>query len=57
MIGYYRRLKRGEGRGEALRQVQLEMIKSKEHAHPYFWAGFIESGDWKPLDGKESPNP
>ncbi|MGI9107557.1 MAG: tetratricopeptide repeat protein [Pyrinomonadaceae bacterium] len=72
MISYYKCLMAGEGRTEALRQVQLEMIKNKgqvtsgrslqlgekassesaDHSHPYFWAAFIQSGDWRSMDGK-----
>lgn len=49
MIKYYRRLKRGEGRGEALRNVQMEMLRNKALRHPYFWAAFIQSGNWMSL--------
>jgi len=52
MVEYYKRLLRGEGRGEALRQVQLQMLKSKNRNHPYYWASFIQSGEWANLDGK-----
>lgn len=55
MINYYKRLVAGEGRGEALRQVQLEMLR--EYQHPYFWAGFILSGDWRSLSGNDFPTP
>src|SRR6266511_3470982 len=51
MIGYYKALQRGEGRGEGLRRVQLEMIKSKDRRHPFYWAGFIQSGEWANLEG------
>jgi CHAT domain-containing protein len=54
MVSYYRALRRGEGRGEALRQVQLHMLESKDRRHPYYWAGFIQSGEWKSLEGKET---
>ena len=49
MIDFYKRLQSGAGRAEALRQVQLRMIKDGEHEQPYFWAGFILIGDWRPL--------
>jgi CHAT domain-containing protein/Tfp pilus assembly protein PilF len=52
MVDYYRRLKQGKGRGEALRQVQLEMLKDVKSRHPYYWASFIQSGEWANLDGK-----
>jgi CHAT domain-containing protein len=50
MIEYYNLLLSGEGRGEALRKVQLQMLKSPARAHPFYWAAFIQSGDWRRLD-------
>jgi CHAT domain-containing protein/Tfp pilus assembly protein PilF len=52
MIDYYTRLKAGAGRSAALRQVQLRMLANPRYQHPYFWASFIESGEWASLDGK-----
>lgn len=51
MTNYYKGLKAGLGRGEALRQVQLNMLKNKRRQHPYYWASFIQSGEWANLDG------
>ncbi len=50
MIAYYGLLQRGVGRGAALRQVQLQMLKQPLRAHPYYWASFIQSGAWTKLD-------
>jgi CHAT domain-containing protein len=50
MGAYYRRLLAGEGRAEALRQVQLTMLASPQHVHPYYWAAFMLSGAWTPLN-------
>ena len=50
MAAYYRRLEVGEGRGEALRQVQLAMLRDPKTSHPFYWASFIVSGDPGPLD-------
>jgi CHAT domain-containing protein len=52
MVSYYRKLLEGEGRGEALRQVQLEMRKHVSWRHPFYWASFIQSGEWANLDGQ-----
>jgi len=52
MAGYYKRLLNGEGRAEALRQVQLEMLKNPRLRHPFYWASFIQAGEWANLDGK-----
>jgi TonB family protein len=66
MVAYYKRLAADEGRAEALRQVQLGMLRSSkerqveglrelgvttgrgvaDYSHPFFWAAFIQSGDW-----------
>ena len=48
----YERLKKGEGRAEALAATQKEF---RNHSvpglrHPYVWASFLLSGDWRPLD-------
>ena len=52
MVAYYAGLHNGLGRGEALRQAKLSMIKRKVRQHPYYWASFIQSGEWGSLDGK-----
>ncbi|HEU4388473.1 MAG TPA: CHAT domain-containing protein, partial [Blastocatellia bacterium] len=52
MATYYCGLKQGGGRGEALRQVKLRMLKSAAREHPFYWAGFVQSGEWASLDGK-----
>jgi CHAT domain-containing protein len=50
MKAYYAGLKQGQGRGEALRRVKLEMMRQKGMEHPFYWAGFIQSGKWTELD-------
>ncbi len=80
MIEYYRALQQGRGRTEALRQVQIRMLKGissnatdtdrllvakggqseattarkrkRDYSHPYYWASFIQSGEWANLEGK-----
>ncbi|HSS21673.1 MAG TPA: CHAT domain-containing tetratricopeptide repeat protein [Pyrinomonadaceae bacterium] len=52
MTSYYQNLKQGMGRGEALRRVQLEMLKKNPKLHPFYWANFIQSGDWGNLEGR-----
>jgi CHAT domain-containing protein len=46
MKGYYTGLKQGQGRGQALRRVKLEMKRRQGMEHPFYWAGFIQSGKW-----------
>jgi CHAT domain-containing protein len=52
MTDYYSGLKRGFGRGEALRLAQLAMLKRKGRQHPFYWASFIQAGEWANLDGQ-----
>ena len=49
MVDYYQKLKQGVGRSAAARQVQLQMLQDPRYQHPYFWAAFIPSGDWRPM--------
>jgi hypothetical protein len=55
MTSYYARLVKGGGRSEALRQAQIELSRTAGHEHPYYWASFIPSGEWRTLDGQEVP--
>jgi CHAT domain-containing protein/Tfp pilus assembly protein PilF len=50
MAQYYKNLKGGMGRGEALRQVRLDMLKRDPQLHPFYWANFIQSGEWADLE-------
>jgi CHAT domain-containing protein/Tfp pilus assembly protein PilF len=52
MIEYYKGLTQDQGRSEALRQVQLRMLRGKSHSHPYYWASFIQTGEWANVKGK-----
>ena len=52
MVDFYKRLKAGEGRAEAFRHAQLDMLSDKNRSHPYYWASFIQSGAWTDLNGK-----
>jgi tetratricopeptide (TPR) repeat protein len=52
MIGYYQALQAGQGRGAALRQVQRQMLAHPDRQHPFYWASFIQSGEWADLEGK-----
>ena len=49
MAGYYRGVSQGLGRGAALRKVQLSMLRDPQRRHPFYWAAFIQAGDWTPL--------
>lgn len=44
MIDFYQQLKRGARTSEALRTVQLRMLKSRRWSHPRFWGAFVATG-------------
>jgi CHAT domain-containing protein len=50
MVAYYDRLLSGMPRDAALRETQLAFLNTTEYRHPYYWAAFIGSGDWRSLD-------
>ncbi|MBI4749543.1 MAG: CHAT domain-containing protein [Acidobacteria bacterium] len=52
MSGLYQRLKNGEGRSDCLQNTQLQMLRSHRWKHPFYWAAFIQSGEWANLEGK-----
>jgi CHAT domain-containing protein len=54
MVSYYARLREGAGRGDALRQAKFEILKRPKRRHPYYWASFIQSGEWANLDGRRA---
>jgi CHAT domain-containing protein len=52
MVAYYAGLRAGLGRGDALRKAELEMMNRSGRQHPFYWASFIQSGEWASLDGR-----
>ena len=59
MVQFYTCLKSGLGKDESLRQSKLEHLKkaTKETAHPYFWAPFVQYGDVERVVNKPSLSP
>ena len=49
MIAYYKALNQGAGRAQALRQVQLKLLRHERFKHPFYWGAFIAAGRWQPL--------
>ena len=49
---YYQQLKEGESKDNALRASKLNYLENtsdKLQAHPYYWAGLIQTGETRPL--------
>ncbi len=53
---FYRQLSEGKSKDEALRQAKLLFLdKNDQNAlkHPYYWAGYVVSGNMKPIKQKK----
>ncbi|MDZ8264021.1 CHAT domain-containing protein [Nostoc sp. ChiQUE01b] len=46
MQEFYKAMKNGLTKAEALRQAQLSLSSNSKYTHPYFWAGFVLVGGW-----------
>jgi CHAT domain-containing protein len=55
MAGYYARVLRGEARSVALREAQRAMLAQSKYSHPYYWAGFVQVGNWQPIVSVRKP--
>ncbi|GAB1858220.1 hypothetical protein MHTCC0001_30570 [Flavobacteriaceae bacterium MHTCC 0001] len=52
MTNFYKHLKKGEPKNLALKNAKLDYLENTEDEllkHPYYWAGFIVSGDTSPI--------
>jgi CHAT domain-containing protein len=48
MSGLYRgMLRSGKSPSAALREAQLEMRNQKRWESPYYWAAFVQHGEWR----------
>ena len=55
MVQFYKNLKKGLAKDQALRQAKLEYLRNTDDygAHPYYWAGFILTGNPEPINFEE----
>ena len=51
MARYYELLAQGRGRSAALREAKLSTLRHVDSTSPYYWAGFIVSGNPDPMTG------
>lgn len=45
MQSFYKHLKQGMSKAEALRAAQVDLRGNAKYAHPYYWAAFVLTGD------------
>ena len=54
---FYKNLDQGQSKNEALRNAKLEYLKTSDDSvlkHPYYWAGFVISGDMSPMNSSSN---
>jgi len=48
---YQQRFSRGKGTAESVREASLTLLRERRvhglSAHPWYWSGFVASGDWR----------
>ncbi|GBC82914.1 Regulatory protein AfsR [bacterium HR10] len=44
MMRFYRQMKAGVGKAEALRRARLELFREGRYVHPFYWAPFVLMG-------------
>jgi CHAT domain-containing protein len=47
MTEFMQRWRAGQPRGQAWREAQLSLLRSKEFSNPWFWAAFTLTGQWR----------
>jgi CHAT domain-containing protein len=48
MTSFYRNWRsQSISKAEALQRAQLNLLRSKQWSHPFFWAPFVLIGDWR----------
>jgi CHAT domain-containing protein len=48
MVRFYQGLTtEGLGKAKALQKAQLELLRNKPTAHPFYWAPFVLVGSWQ----------
>ena len=56
---FYQYLSEGKNKIEALQLAKLDILNSSDplRAHPFFWAGYINIGDYEPLYNQQIKKP
>jgi CHAT domain-containing protein/tetratricopeptide (TPR) repeat protein len=52
MLRFYEKLKKGLAKDEALKQAKIEYLNAADspHQHPYYWAAFVQMGNFQAID-------
>ena len=44
---FYAELKTGSSKAEALQRTQIALLRNPRYRHPFYWAAFMLTGDWR----------
>lgn len=58
MIAFYKNLQKGDDKATALQQAKLDYLRNtgdENLQHPFYWAGFVLSGDESPIQLASAP--
>ena len=47
LVSFYKHIREGMGKAEALRAAQLEVMNTSGYTQPWYWAAFNLVGDWR----------
>lgn len=53
VVEFYKNLKKGHAKDEALKQAKFNYLKSTDDANPYYWASLVIVGNTQPLNFKK----
>jgi CHAT domain-containing protein len=52
MPRFYQKLQKNISKAQALQKAQKSFLAQQEYKHPYYWAGFVLSGNWLNIKAK-----
>jgi len=47
MLSFYRQLKDGRSKSQAMQQAVVSTLRASGFEHPFYWAPFVVLGDWR----------
>lgn len=53
VVEFYKNLKKGLYKNEALQKAKLSYLQNTDDAHPYYWASLVAIGNMQPLNQKQ----
>lgn len=57
VVEFYKRLKKGDTKDEALKQAKLHYLKNTDDTNPYYWASMVAIGNMQPISiSKQFPS-